>query len=125
MQTNTGSFIKKQEKIFEQQPFIQQLNEELKPAAISLLTAAHELSPNWEAHGIIVKTEQQNFQKAVMDPVMYLKKKQVLKMKKENQDLIREREVAGEPVDDLLQKENTLFVLQSEINKYTNTVIQK
>ncbi len=117
--------LDEQEKQYEQQPFIQQLSSELKPVAISILTPAHELSPNWEAHHIIVKTEQQNFNKAVMDPVMYLKKKQVLKMKKENQDLIRVLELAGEPVDELLEKEKTLFQLQSEINKYTNTVIQK
>src|SRR5205823_1659201 len=70
--------LDEQEKIFEQQEFIQQLNAELKSVAISILTHAHELSPNWESHGIIVKTELQNFQKAVIDPVMYLKKKQVL-----------------------------------------------
>ncbi len=117
--------LDEQQKLFEQQEFIQQLNTELKSVAISVLTHPHELSPNWEAHGIIVKTELQNFQKAVIDPVMYLKKKQILKMKKENQELIREQEIKGNTVDELLEKEKILFQLQSEINKYTNTVIQK
>ena len=119
------TLMDEKQKAFEQQEFIQQLNNELKPVAISILTHAHELSPNWESHGIIVKTELQNFHKVVIDPVMYLKKKQILKMKKENQDLIRQREVAGEDIDELMEKENILFGLQAKVNTYTNTVIQK
>ncbi len=107
------------------QHFVQNLSSENKPAAISLLTPAHQLS-NWESHGIVVKTENANFNKAIIDPVMYLKKKQLMKMRKENQDIILTRQQNNEPLDDLLEKERTFLQIQSEINKFTgNTVIQK
>ena len=46
-------------------------------------------------------------------------------MKMENQALIKEREMEGLHIDDLLEKENALFSLQKEINRFTNTVIQR
>lgn len=110
---------------YSMQNFVQNLSSEIKPAAVSLLTPKHELS-NWESHGIVVKTELANFNKAIIDPVMHLKKKQLMKMRKENQDIILAREANNEPLDDLLEKEKTFLIIQSEINRFTgNTVIQK
>ncbi len=108
------------------QQFVQNLNPDVKPAAISLITSIHQLS-NWETHGIFVKTEQvANFNKAIIDPLMYLKKKQLMKMRKDNQEIILSRQQNNEPLDDLLEKEKTFLMIQAEINKYTgNTVIQK
>ena len=100
------------------------MEKEIKKTAISLLSPSYELS-NWERHKITVKTETSYFNKAVVDPVMYLKKKQVLKMKSENQEKIRQREMEGLSVDDLLKKEKALFEIQSEINRFTNTVVQR
>jgi DNA primase len=112
--------------VYNVQQFVQNLNSDIKPAAISLLTPRHELS-DWESHGVAVKTEQgANFNKAIIDPVMYLKKKQLMKMRKDNQQTLSEREKAGQPYDDLLEKEKTFQAIQSEINRFTgNTVIQK
>ena len=112
------------EGVYDQQQFIQRLDSVIKNEAINILTPPYQLS-KWETHGIIVKTEQAYFNKAIIDPVMYLKKKQLQKMKMENQDLIKQREMEGLHIDDLLEKENSFFKLQQEINRYTNTVIQR
>jgi DNA primase len=107
------------------QQFIQKFDAEVKSAAISLLTPKHELS-NWESHGIVVKTEETNFSKTIINPVMHLKKKQLMKMRKDNQDIILSRERAGEAYDDLLEKEKVFILIQTEINLLTgSTVIQK
>ena len=116
--------ISEQETEYNQQQFVQRLEPEIKKTAISLLTPSHTLS-NWGSHGIIVKTETVYFTKAILDPVMYLKKKQLQKMKMENQNLIRQREQEGLDIDDLLEKEKNFFLIQLEINRFTNTVIQR
>lgn len=109
---------------YEMQGFISNLPPDIKTAAVSVITPRYELS-NWESKGIPVKTDLDNLYKVVVDPVIYLKKKQLYKMRRENQDLIRDREKNNLPVDDLLEKEQNIFYIQSEMNKYTNTVIQK
>ena len=63
--------------------------------------------------------------RAVIDPVIYLKKKQIYKMRKEIQESIRVREATGIFYDDLIERQRDLEEIQKEINKYTNTVIQR
>jgi DNA primase len=109
---------------YDSQLFIQQLEPQIKSTAITLVTPPYVLS-NWENKGITVKSEREQLYKAVLDPVIYLKKKQVLKMKRENQESIRDREKAGLPFDDLLEIEMRLFKLQEVMNRYTSTVVQK
>lgn len=116
--------IGEQELGYDQQQFVQKLEPEIKNVAISILSPSHHLS-DWSSRGIIVKTEHTNFNKAVIDPVMYLKKKQLLKMKFENQMLIKQREIDGMDIVDLLEKEKKLFNLQMELNRFTNTVVQQ
>jgi DNA primase len=118
------STLNEQSNEYNQQQFLQKLETTIRSAAIGLLTPSHQLS-SWESHGIVVKTESAYFQKAIIDPVMYLKKKQLLKMKKDNQEMIREREAGGLGIDDLMEKEKIFISIQQEINKFTNTVIQK
>lgn len=109
---------------YDSQQFIQQLEPEVKSVAITLVTPTYVLS-NWENKGISVKSERENLYKAVLDPVIYLKKKQVFVMKKENQEDIRYRERSGLPCDDLLEKQITIEKLQVSLNLYTSTVVQK
>jgi DNA primase len=113
-----------QQLVYDMQQFIQQLDPIIKPTAITLLTPSYELA-DWAARGISVKTDRQQLQKAVINPVIYLKKKQLYKMRKENQDLIRIREQTGLYYDDLLEKQRKFEGIQININKYTSTVIQR
>lgn len=69
--------------------------------------------------------EKDQLHKTVIEPVIYIKKKQLYKMRKENQEMIRDNALAGLPYDDLIEREKTLLAITSEINKYTNTVIQR
>ena len=109
---------------YKEQHFIQQLEPEIKEKAITLLTSNYELS-NWENKGIFIRQEKDQLHKAVIDPVMYLKKKQIDKFRKENQEEIKAREISGLPFDDLIQRQMDFDGLQQEINRFTNTVIQR
>jgi DNA primase len=109
---------------YKEQHFIQQLEPEIKEKAITLLTSNYELS-NWENKGIFIRQEKDQLHKAVIDPVMYLKKKQIDKFRKENQEEIKAREISGLPYDDLIQRQMDFDGLQQEINRFTNTVIQR
>lgn len=109
---------------YEQQQFLQQLSPELRAVAITLLSPQHELS-SWDKKGIIVKTDRDQLHKAVIDPVMYIKKKQLNKMRTENQALIKELSAANIEVDELQRKEIQLLELQKELNRYTSTIIQR
>lgn len=109
---------------YDQNLFIQQLEQNVKSTAISLLSPRHELA-KWDEHGIIVKLDKDHLDKTVVDPVIYIKKKQLLKLRKENQQLIKEREASGLDYDDILTKEKEIMELQKELNKFTNTVIHK
>jgi hypothetical protein len=60
-----------------------------------------------------------------MDPIIYLKKKQLLKMRIELQEEIKARDKGQIPYDDLLERDRDLINLQSTLNKYTNTIIQR
>ncbi len=109
---------------YDQGLFIQQLEQNVKSTAISLLSPRHELA-KWDERGIIVKLDKDRLDKTVVDPVIYIKKKQLLKLRKENQQLIKEREASGLDYDDILVKEKEIMELQIELNKFTNTVIHK
>jgi DNA primase len=109
---------------YKEQHFIQQLEPEIKEKAITLLTSNYELS-KWENKGIFIRQEKDQLHKAVIDPVMYLKKKQIDKFRKENQEEIKAREIGGLPYDDLMQRQMDFDELQQEINRFTNTVIQR
>ena len=54
-----------------------------------------------------------------------MKKKQIDKFRKENQEEIKAREISGLPYDDLIQRQMEFDGLQQEINRCTNTVIQR
>ncbi len=109
---------------YDQNTFIQQLDPKAKATAITLLTPGYELN-NWKDRGVFVKSEQQQLEKVVIFPVIYLKKKQLYKMIKENQELIKERESAGLFYDDLIEKQKMLQPVYLELNKFTNTVVWK
>lgn len=116
--------LDEQEKFYEQQSFIQQLSNDLKPVAISILTSKYELA-DWSKRKIEVKSEEYNFNKLVVNPVMYLKKKQLMKMRKENQELIRQRDLDNLISDDLQKKEKIFISIQQDIASLTKTVIVK
>jgi hypothetical protein len=63
--------------------------------------------------------------KADIDPIMYIKKKQLGKMREELLQQLKARIEAELPYDELLEDFNRLNQLQAQLNRYTNTVIQK
>ncbi|MBK7681449.1 MAG: hypothetical protein IPJ26_02770 [Bacteroidetes bacterium] len=56
---------------------------------------------------------------------MYIKKKQLGKMREELLQQLKARIEAELPYDELLEDFNRLNQLQAQLNRYTNTVIQK
>lgn len=110
--------------VYNEQEFLQQLDPVVKNTAISLMTPPYELA-NWEAHKIEVRREADQLHKAVIDPVMYIKKKQLGKIKAELQTELKARQEAGLPYDDILSDINNVNDLQKFLNRFTNTVIQK
>lgn len=109
---------------YSEQEFLQQLIPEVKNTAISLMTPPYELA-KWNEHQIEVKREADQLHKAVIDPVMYIKKKQLAKIKAELQVQLKARQEGELPYDDLLTDLGQVVQLQVALNKFTNTVIQK
>lgn len=109
---------------FNEQDFLRSLDEELKKAAISIITPDYELAA-WEKYGVEVRSELQILTKAVIDPVIYIKKKQVYKMKTALQDELKTRQEGGIPYDDLLEELRELQVIETNLNLLTNTVVHK
>lgn len=109
---------------YNEQEFLMQLEPEVKNAAISIMTPRHELA-KWEQHQIEVRHEASQLHKTAVDPVIYIKKKQLLKWKGEVATELKARQEAGLPYEDLLTDLNKINELQVQLNKFTNTVIQK
>lgn len=109
---------------FNEQEFLRSLEEELKKTAISIITPGYELA-DWEKHGVEVRSEIQQLSKAVIDPVIYIKKKQVYKLKSTLQEELKTRQEGGIPFDDLLEELRVLQLIEINLNKLTNTVIHK
>ena len=61
----------------------------------------------------------------VIDPVMYIKKKQLGKIKDAKIAELKARQEGGIPYDDLLVELQDINYMQMQLNKFTNTVIQK
>ncbi len=113
-----------EERPYSEQEFLQSLEPEIKNAAISLMTPRHELA-KWDEHHIEVKRESDQLHKTVIDPVMYIKKKQLARLKTEVINELKARENGGLPYDDLLTELNNINQLQITLNRFTNTVVQK
>ena len=111
-------------KPYNQQEFLQELEPQIKNTAIHLLTPPYELA-DWAAHQVEVREERTVLHKAVIDPIMYIKKKQLGKMREELLQQLIARIEAELPYDELLEDFNRLNQLQGQLNRYTNTVIQK
>ncbi len=98
--------------------------EKIRMRAIDFLTTRHELS-DWASVGIYVKTEEFNFTQAVLSPVYHLKLKRVIRLKKENQQKLKEtRDVLGE-WDDFLNRQKEYDRIISDISKFLGVVVVK
>lgn len=109
---------------YNEQEFLSQLEPDIRNIAIGMMTPRHELA-KWEEHQIEVKHEASQLHKTVIDPVIYIKKKQLSKLKAETANELKARQEAGLPYDELLSDLNTINQMQIALNKFTNTVIQK
>jgi DNA primase len=109
---------------YDQQRFLQVLDPEIRQTAISLITPSHQLA-DWSRHKIDVKTEEQQLHKAVIDPVAYIKKKQIIRIKANKFLELKTLSDAGVSSDHLLEELRELNNLQMYYNRLTNTVIQK
>ncbi|MCE2846011.1 MAG: DNA primase [Sphingobacteriales bacterium] len=109
---------------YDQQRFLQVLDPEIRQTAISLMTPTHQLA-DWSRHKIDVKTEEQQLHKAVIDPVAYIKKKQIIRIKANKFLELKTLSEAGISSDHLLEELRELNNLQMYYNRLTNTVIQK
>jgi len=107
-----------------EQEFLQQLDMKLKTTAISLLTPSHELA-QWEMHKVEIRKEVDHLHKVVLDPVFYIKKKQLARIKSELQAELKARQQAELHYDDLLEDISRVNDMQVLLNRFTNTVIQK
>jgi DNA primase len=109
---------------YSESEFLMQLDPAIKNTAISVMTPPYELA-KWEEHKIDVKREIDQLHKTVIDPVMYIKKKQLGKIKDSKIAELKARQEGGIPYDDLLVELQDINYMQMQLNKFTNTVIQK
>lgn len=109
---------------YSEQDFLQLLTPEIRSTAISLMTPPYELA-KWHEHNIEVKREADQLHKTVIDPVMYIKKKQLSRIKAELLTQLKARQEGEIPFDDLLTEIQRVNDLQIFLNRFTNTVIQK
>lgn len=109
---------------YNQQDFLMQLDPAVKSTAISLMTPNYQLS-DWARHKIDVKMEVDRLHKAVIDPVAYIKKKQIARLKSLKFQELKTFQDAGIHYDHLLQEIHVLNNLQMYYNSLTNTVIEK
>ncbi len=109
---------------YNEQDFLQQLAPEIKNTAISLMTPSYELA-KWSEHHIEVRRESDQLHKTVIDPVMYIKKKQLTKIREELRAELKAREMAQISIDDIMLEIKKVEELQVFLNSFTNTVIQK
>lgn len=97
---------------------------EIRNRAIDMLAVKYELS-DWEAHDIYVKTETENFSQAVLSPIYHLKLKRVLKLKRENQEVIKEYYSSDNDCIELVSKQKEYDNIISAISKYLGIVVVK
>lgn len=109
---------------YKPQQFVQNLDPEVKQTAIDIITTEHQLS-KWENKGIIVKTEKENFQNAVLNPLMYLKKKQAWKIINEIEESIKANDMDIPFLEEMQRKKIVIQGILAEVNKYTNSVVQR
>ena len=106
------------------QSFINNLNPDLKPLAISLVTPKYELA-DWKSKGIIVRLDIDRIDKTVVDALVYIQKKMANKKAQEFQNEIKERSEVGADIDEILEHYQQLIKLKMFLNRITNTVINK
>lgn len=109
---------------YDAQSFINNLNPDLKPIAISLVTPKYELA-DWKSKGIVVRLDKDRIDKTVVDAMVYIQKKMANKKAMEFQNEIKERSEVGADIDDLLAHYQELINLKMVLNRITNTVINK
>jgi DNA primase len=109
---------------YDAQSFINNLNPDLKPLAISLVTPKYELA-DWKSKGIIVRLDKDRIDKTVVDAMVYIQKKMANKKAMEFQNEIKERSEVGADIDELLAHYQELINLKMALNRITNTVINK
>lgn len=71
------------------QQFINHSNKEISQLAINIFSSEHEISKNWERHGIIIVTEDQQLKKAVVNTLYAFKLSKLSELIKENQEQLR------------------------------------
>lgn len=98
--------------------------ENIRNKSIELLFNKYDLH-NWESKHIYVKSEELNFNEAVVSPVFYLKLRRVLKMKKENQEQIKNLNDVDTTLDELMEKQKLFDALVHQITKRLGIVVLK
>jgi len=98
--------------------------ENIKNKSIELLFNKYDLH-NWESKHIYVKSEELNFNEAVVSPVFYLKLRRILKMKRENQEQIKNLRDVDSILDELMEKQKLFDALVHQITKRLGIVIMR
>ncbi len=96
--------------------------EKIRNKAIELLLHRYDLH-DWQSKGIFVKTEEINFSEAVVTPVYHLKLRRVLKLKKENQQQIKNYNDVSDELNNLLEKQKFFEQLIRHITKHLGIVV--
>ncbi len=94
----------------------------IRKAAVNFLSSRYGLD-DWERKGIFVKTEEFNFQQAVLSPIYHLKLKRVIKLRNENREHIMQMQKDGEDIDENLRKQQKYDMIIAEISRFLGVVV--
>lgn len=96
--------------------------EKLRSKTHELLMNKYELS-DWESKGIYVKTEENNFNEAIMNPINHIKLKRVQILKRKNSLLLKEESnISDERMDEILSKQKVYETYINALSKLLGIV---
>lgn len=98
--------------------------ESIRNKSIELLSSKYDLH-NWESKHIFVKSEELNFAEAVVSPVFHLKLRRVLKMKKENQQQIKNYNYLVGEIEELIERQKLFDQMVYTLSKRLGIVVLK
>lgn len=98
--------------------------ESIRNKSIELLSSKYDLH-NWESKHIFVKSEELNFAEAVVSPVFHLKLRKVLKMKKENQQQIKNYNYLVGEIEELIERQKLFDQMVYTLSKRLGIVVLK
>ena len=94
---------------------------EVTKLAVELISSKHTLSENWKKHNILVATEEQQLERAVLSSLNAIKLRRVEAVIKEVRSTIEN--CSAEKIDDKLRHLQQLLALRGELAKDIGAII--